>query len=103
MAFIEYGIAVYSNIYGKNKVNGMKKKRKIKPIVIGDDYLKIQRKLNRELELERNGGRWISINRVHKSKKAYDRKRDKKVKMDDSCLSFFLPCIVIASYFFNVF
>lgn len=80
----------------------MKKKRKIKPIVIGDDYLKIQRKLNRELELERNGGRWISINRVHKSKKAYDRKRDKKVKMDDSCLSF-LPCIVIASHFFNVF
>lgn len=73
----------------EKKVNGMKKKRKIKPIVIGDDYLKIQRKLNRELELERNGGRWISINRVHKSKKAYDRKRDKKVKMDDSCLSFF--------------
>ena len=83
----------YSNIYGKNKINGMKKKRKIKPIVIGDDYLKIQRKLNRELELERNGGRWISINRVHKSKKAYDRKRDKKVKMDDSCLSFF--CLVL--------
>ena len=81
----------------------MKKKRKIKPIVIGDDYLKIQRKLNRELELEKNGGRWISINRVHKSKKTYDRKRDKKVKMDDSCLSFFFPCIVIASYFFNVF
>ena len=71
----------------------MKKKRKIKPIVIGDDYLKIQRKLNRELELERNGGRWMSINRVHKSKKAYDRKRDKKVKMDDSCLSFF--CFVL--------
>lgn len=91
-AFIEYGIVAYSNIYGKNKLNGMKKKRKIKPIVIGDDYLKIQRKLNRELELERNGGRWISINRVHKSKKAYDRKRDKKVKIDDSCLFF---CFVL--------
>lgn len=76
----------------KNKVNDMKKKRKIKPIVIGDDYIKIQRKLNRELELERNGGRWISINRVHKSKKAYDRKRDKKVKIDDSCLFF---CFVL--------
>ena len=72
----------------------MKKKRKIKPIVIGDDYIKIQRKLNRELELERNGGRWISINRVHKSKKAYDRKREKKVKIDDSCL-FFLLCVII--------
>ena len=94
MAFIGYGIAVHSNIYGKNKVNDMKKKRKIKPIVIGDDYIKIQRKLNRELELERNGGRWISINRVHKSKKAYDRKRDKKVKIDDSCL-FFLLCVII--------
>ena len=81
-------------MYGKNKVNGMKKKRKIKPIVIGDDYLKIQRKLNRELELEKNGGRWISVNRIHKSKKAYDRKRDKKVKMDDSCL-FFLFCVII--------
>lgn len=81
----------------------MKKKRKIKPIVIGDDYIKIQRKLNRELELEKNGWRWISVNRIHKSKKAYDRKRDKKVKMDDSCLSLFLPCIVITSHFFNVF
>ena len=84
----------YSNIYGKNKVNNVKKKRKIKPIVIGDDYLKIQRKLNRELELEKNGGRWISVNRIHKSKKAYDRKRDKKVKIDDSCL-FFLLCVII--------
>ena len=78
----------------KNKVNDMKKKRKIKPIVIGDDYIKMQRKLNRELELEKNGGRWISVNRIHKSKKAYDRKRDKKVKIDDSCL-FFLLCVVI--------
>ena len=34
-----------------------KKNKKLKPITIGEDYLKIQRKLSREIELERNGGR----------------------------------------------
>ena len=51
-----------------------KKIKKLKPITIGEDYLKIQRKLSREIELERNGGRWISVNRPHKSKKDYNRK-----------------------------
>ena len=46
-----------------------KSKNKKKPIIIGEDYIKIQRKLNREIELERNGGRWIAVNRTHKSKK----------------------------------
>lgn len=64
----------------------MSKKNKKKPIIIGEDYIKIQRKLNREIELERNGGRWIAVNRVHKSKKDYNRKRDKKVNFDDSQL-----------------
>ena len=54
-----------------------KSKNKKKPIIIGEDYIKIQRKLNREIELERNGGRWIAVNRTHKSKKDYDRKRDR--------------------------
>lgn len=67
-----------------------KSKNKKKPIIIGEDYIKIQRKLNREIELERNGGRWIAVNRTHKSKKGYDRKRDKKVNLDDSYLSFFI-------------
>ena len=53
-----------------------KSKNKKKPIIIGEDYIKIQRKLNREIELERNGGRWIAVNRTHKSKKDYDRKRE---------------------------
>ena len=66
-----------------------KSKNKKKPIIIGEDYIKIQRKLNREIELERNGGRWVAVNRTHKSKKDYDRKRDKKVNLDDSYLSFF--------------
>jgi hypothetical protein len=41
--------------------------------------LKSFRKANRDIELERNGGRWIAINRPHKNLKKYDRKRDKKV------------------------
>lgn len=61
-----------------------KKNKKLKPITIGEDYLKIQRKLSREIELERNGGRWISVNRPHKSKKDYNRKEGKKIKFDDS-------------------
>lgn len=36
---------------------------------------KLTRKVNRQLELE--AGR-VSYNRVHKDKKKYDRKRDKK-------------------------
>lgn len=58
-------------------------KKKIKPIVIGQDYIKIQRKINRELELERNGGRWVAVKKVYKSKKDYNRKRDKKVITDN--------------------
>jgi hypothetical protein len=58
-------------------------KKKIKPIVIGQDYIKIQRKINRELELERNGGRWVAVKKVHKSKKDYNRKRGKKVITDN--------------------
>jgi hypothetical protein len=68
----------------------MKKIKKPKRIVIGDDYLKIQRKLNREIELERNGGRWIAVDRPHKNKKMYDRRRDRHVTFDDGSASFFV-------------
>lgn len=64
----------------------MARKIKKQNMRIGDDYIKIQRKLNREFELERNGGRWIAVDRPWKNKKAYDRKRDKKFNNDDSCL-----------------
>ena len=37
---------------------------------------KLSRKVNRQLELE--SGR-VSYNRVHKSKKAYDRKKNKNI------------------------
>ena len=64
-------------------------KKKLKPITIGQDYIKIQRKINRELELERNGGHWIAIKKTHKSKKDYNRKRDKKVIFDNPISLFF--------------
>lgn len=53
-----------------------KKKKKVNPI---EDAVKAFRKANREIELERNGGRWIAVNRPHKNKKKYNRKRDSKV------------------------
>lgn len=52
----------------------MKKKKSI-----NDDVIKAFKKANRELQFERNGGgQWVSVNRPHKNKKKYDRKRDKK-------------------------
>ena len=51
----------------------MKKKKKKNNIQ--EDVIKAMRKANREIELERNGGRWIAVNRPHKNKKKYDRKR----------------------------
>ena len=58
----------------------MKKKRKqANPI---EDVVKAFRKANREIELERNGGRWIAVNRPHKNKKKYNRKRDSKVDLE---------------------
>ena len=43
-----------------------------------EDYLRYNRKLLREEELERNGGRWIAKTRPHKNKKKYDRKHHKR-------------------------
>lgn len=55
----------------------MKKKNSIQ-----EDAIKAMRKANREIELERNGGRWIAVNRPHKDKKKYNRKRDSKVDLE---------------------
>ena len=56
-----------------------KKKKQANPI---EDVIKAFRKANREIELERNGGRWIAVNRPHKNKKKYNRKRDSKVDLE---------------------
>lgn len=62
---------------------------KQKKMTIGiDDYIKANKRLAREEELQRNGGRWVAKDRPHKNLKKYDRKRDKK--NFDSYLSFFL-------------
>lgn len=63
----------------------MKTKKKM---TIGiDDYIKVNKKLAREEELQRNGGRWVAKDRPHKNLKKYNRKRDKK--NFDSYLSLF--------------
>ena len=52
---------------------------KKKKMTIGmDEYIKANKKLAREEELARNGGRWVAKDRPHKNLKKYDRKRDKK-------------------------
>lgn len=51
-----------------------------------DEYIKINKAINRLEELERNGGRWVAVNRPHKNKKKYDRKRDRRI---DLSLSFY--------------
>ena len=43
-----------------------------------EDIAKANRKGAREAELEQTGNGWAAKNKVHKSKKHYDRKRDKK-------------------------
>lgn len=62
------------------------KKIKKQKMRIGDDYLKIQRKISREIELERNGGHWIAVDRPWQNKKAYNRKRDRKIVDDNPSL-----------------
>lgn len=45
-------------------------------------FIKAFRKANRELEMERNDGKWVATHRVWKNKKAYNRKRDRKCNTD---------------------
>lgn len=65
----------------------MKAVKKKKKIDYEKEYLRVNKMLARQEELERNGGHWIAIDRPHKNKKKYDRKRDRKIRFDD--LSFF--------------
>lgn len=46
-------------------------------------FLKAFKKANREIEMERNDGKWVATHRVWKNKKAYNRKRDRKIDSDD--------------------
>ena len=60
----------------------MKKNNKKKMTFDEKEYIRINKSLARLEELERNGGRWIAVNRPHKNKKKYDRKRDRKINSD---------------------
>lgn len=42
-----------------------------------EDYVRINKALARKEELERNGGRWIAVDRPHRNRKKYDRKKTK--------------------------
>ena len=61
---------------------GKRKKRLKSRVGDFDEYVKVNRSLSRIEELERNGWRWVAKDRPHKSKKIYDRKRDRRVNSD---------------------
>lgn len=42
-----------------------------------EDYIRINKALAREEELVRNGGRWVAVDRPHRNKKKYCRKKSK--------------------------
>ena len=63
-----------------------KKKKKI-----SDDVVTAMHIGGREEQRERNGDlQFVAVHRVHKSKKTYDRKRDKKVSPSDFGGDFFM-------------
>ena len=52
-------------------------------------FLKAFKKANREIEMERNDGKWIATHRVWKNKKVYNRKRDRKIN-SNSLFDFYI-------------
>ena len=62
--------------------------RKSKPTK-SNDLNKILRMMSRDEELERNDGKWVSVNRPYKDKKKYNRK-DKKDELRRDLSSSFL-------------
>lgn len=55
---------------------------KSKKLTSEEIFIKAFKKANREIEMERNDGKWVRTTTIHKNRKAYDRKRDKKVVFD---------------------
>lgn len=55
----------------------------------GESPEKILRWLSREEEMQRNGGRWVAMNRAFKNKKKYNR-TDKKRELRKDLSSFYL-------------
>lgn len=73
----------------------MKKKRKQTQEQI---FLKAFKKANREIEMERNDGKWVATHRIWKNKKAYNRKKDRKCETDYLFLYFNLWQLRITSF-----
>ena len=49
------------------------------------DMAKAIRIASRKSQFERNGGgQFVSVNKIHKNKKKYDRKKNKKAVLDDT-------------------
>lgn len=55
----------------------MKKRKKKSGKITIEDYIKAVKKADREEELSQSAG-WKRTTSIHKNKKVYDRKRDKK-------------------------
>ncbi len=60
----------------KPETHKMKKRNTRTRKISIEDYIKAVKKADREIQLEHTIG-WSATTKVHKSKKAYDRKRDK--------------------------
>ncbi len=60
----------------------MTQKKKRKKLSQEEIFLKAFKKANREIEMERNDGKWVCTHQVWKNKKAYNRKRDRKCNTD---------------------
>lgn len=60
----------------------MVQKKKRKKLSQEEIFLKAFKKANREIEMERNDGKWVATHQVWKNKKAYNRKRDRKFNTD---------------------
>ena len=70
---------------------GKKKKKNL----IDEDCIKAFRKANREIEMERNGGRWIAIDIPHRNKKKYYRKEKHKNNGDSKNLHYFVFVYIV--------
>ena len=75
------------------KIFDMKTKKQKKMTIGLEEYIRANKGINRKEELERNGGRWIAINRPHKNKKKYNRKRDRKMFISDGLFNFYRVCV----------
>lgn len=87
----------------------MKKNRKTSNHFGLEEYINANRKVSRDIELERNG-HWIAVDRPHKNKKKYDRKRDRRIDSDGLfdfdmylllCFNNFVHCIFTFFIFLN--